>query len=126
MKDYFVNVVSSLMIAASGWAFNRYALGDPGAGAAELWSNLTVVVLIGSLMVMFRLNRLRGACVAAHSVDYKFYADPARDGSDAHGELYHILVVSFTGLEFLSSCACDELERGHAVWIFGAEEESYE
>ena len=90
MKDYFVNVVSSLLIAASGWAFNRYALGDSGGGAAEFWSLLAVVVLIGSLMVTLRLNRLRDAYVAAHSVDYKFYADPARDGSNALGELYRM------------------------------------
>ena len=90
MKDYFVNVVSSLLIAASGWAFNRYALGDSGGGAAEFWSLLAVVVLIGSLMVTLRLNRLRDAYVAAHSVDYKFYADPARDWSGALGELYRM------------------------------------
>ena len=78
MKDFFVNVVSSLLIAAAGWAFNRYALGNAG-GSAEFWSILAVVVLIGAMMVTVRLNRLRDAYVAAHSVDYKFFADPSRD-----------------------------------------------
>ena len=59
MKDFFVNVISSLLIAAAGWAFNRYALGNGGSGSAEFWSILAVAVLVGALMLTLRLNRLR-------------------------------------------------------------------
>ena len=85
MKDFFVNVVSSLLIAAAGWAFNRYALGNGGSGPAEFWSILAVVVLVGALMLTLRLNRLRDAYVAAHSVDYKFFADPTAAGDSLAG-----------------------------------------
>ena len=117
MKDYFVNVVSSLLIAASGWAFNRYALGDPGAGASEFWSLLAVVALIGLLMVTLGLNRLRDVYVAAHSVDYKFYADSDRVWINA---IASCIIYLLNGWGLGRSCACDELERGHAEWIFKA------
>ena len=74
MKDCFVNVVSSLLIAASGWTFNWFAFGDSGGVVTKFWGLWAVVILIGSLLVPLRLNRVRDACVAAHSVDYKFYA----------------------------------------------------
>ena len=90
MKDYFVNIVSSLLIATSGWAFNRYALGDSTGGAAEFWSLLALVVLIGSLMLTIRLSRVRDAYVAAHSVDYKFFADPSRDRDNVLCALYRM------------------------------------
>lgn len=83
MKDFFVNVVSSLLIAAAGWAFNRYALGNAAEGASQFWSILAVVALIGALFVTVRFNRLRDAYVAAHSIDYKFFADPACDKDGA-------------------------------------------
>lgn len=79
MKDFLVNTISSLVLAAAAWAFNRYALGHAEAGIAEFWAALGVVALIVSLMVTMRLNRLRDAYVAAHSLDHKFYAEPGRD-----------------------------------------------
>ncbi len=79
MKDFFINVVSSLLIAAAGWAFNRFALGNAAGNSSEFWSILAVVALIGALLVTVRLSRLRDAYVAAHSIDYKFFADPAHD-----------------------------------------------
>lgn len=79
MKDVLVNVISSLVVTALIWAFNRYALGNTGTGIADFWVLLGLVALIGSLMVTMRLNRLRDAYVAAHSFDYKFYAEPGLD-----------------------------------------------
>lgn len=90
MKDYLVNVVSGLVVAALGWAFNRYALGNTGGGLAEFWALLGAVALFGSLLVTLRLNRLRDAYVAAHSFDYKFYAVPANDRTGNLGGLYRM------------------------------------
>ena len=90
MKDFFVNVVSNLIVAALGWAFTRYALGHTGAGPAEFWALLAAVVFFGSLLVTMRLNRLRDAYVAAHSFDYKFYAVPAADRMGYLDALYRM------------------------------------
>lgn len=90
MKDFFVNAISNLLVAALGWAFSRYALGHTGAGSAEFWALLGAVVLFGSLLVTLRFNRLRDAYVAAHSFDYKFYAVPADDRTGHLGGLYRM------------------------------------
>lgn len=97
MKDFLVNTVSSLILAAAAWAFNRYAMGNAEAGIAEFWASLGVVALVVSLMVTLRLNRLRDAYVTAHSFDYKFYAEPGQDKEGRFNGLYRMFGQSGIG-----------------------------